>query len=39
MDFHEIWHWGVVLKCVDASQFWLKLENNNGHCMKTYTHF
>jgi hypothetical protein len=30
MDFHEIWHWEVLLKFVSTFQFWSKLDNNNG---------
>jgi hypothetical protein len=31
MDFHKIWYWGVLLKCICTFQFWLKSNNNNGH--------
>jgi hypothetical protein len=24
VDFHEIWYWELLVKCVDLVQFWLK---------------
>jgi len=27
-DFHNIWYWGLLLKCLHIYEFWLKPEDN-----------